>query len=245
MTSLRYPVAGLILVFLLAFGVFLIALMPAAVMTPLLPAPATNDASLPTPKLYGLWWNGQGKAQWEGQRLGMTWRLDWRGLTPGLELAFESGQMNATGWLGVDWGDWRLEHWQASIPIALLNDFLPQGQADGQLNISLSQLSLAGTEIRTIRGNLAYSGGNVTLGPGMERVVPAIEGTLEMEKGIPILTVTGPDQQSLAHANLTGKTLTLEVFRALPALLKMSEGGNATDVVFSTRQDLPVSAHSG
>lgn len=245
MTSLHYPVAGLILVFLLAFGIFLVALMPAAVMTPLLPTPATENASLPPPKLYGLWWNGQGQAQWEGQQLDITWRLDWRGLTPGLELGFESGQVNATGWAGADWGDWRFEHWQASIPIALLNDFLPQGKAEGQLDISLPQLSLTGTEISTISGKLAYSGGTVTLGPGMDRQVPAIDGKLEMEKGVPVLTVTGPDQQSLAHANLTGKTLTLEVFRALPALLEMSEGGNATDVVFSTRQDLPVSAHSG
>ena len=97
MTSLRYPVAGLILVFLLAFGIFLVALMPAAVMTPLLPTPATDNASLQPPKLYGLWWNGQGQAQWEGQQLDITWRLDWRGLTPGLELGFESGQVNAPG----------------------------------------------------------------------------------------------------------------------------------------------------
>jgi general secretion pathway protein N len=102
MTSLRYPVAGLILVFLLAFGIFLVALMPAAVMTPLLPTPATDNASLQPPKLYGLWWNGQGQAQWEGQQLDITWRLDWRGLTPGLELGFESGQVNATGWAGAD-----------------------------------------------------------------------------------------------------------------------------------------------
>lgn len=245
MASLRYRTAGLTTVFLIAFAVFLVALMPAAVITPLLSPPSDDDSSLPAPKLYGLWWNGQGQANWEGQSLDVTWRLDWRGLTPGLQLAVESGQISAQGWAGADWGDWRLEQWQASIPVAVLNDFFPQGQADGQLDIALPLLSLAGTEIQDIQGTLNYSGGAVTLGPGMSRAVPAIQGDLAMQEGIPVLAVTGPDQQSLAQANLTGQTLTLEVFRALPALLEMSEGGDASDVVFSTRQDVPVSSRSG
>ncbi|MCG8394460.1 MAG: type II secretion system protein N [Pseudomonadales bacterium] len=214
--------------------------MPASVITSAWPA-----EKIPPPDLYGLWWNGQGQAQWEGQSMDVSWRLDWRGLTPGLQLSLKSGQVSATGWAGADWGDWELAQWQVSIPVNLLNSLFPRGKADGRLDIGLSRLALAGSEIRAVDATLNYGGGTVDMGPGMARDVPPIQGVLAMQDGIPMLSVTGPDKQSLAKANLKGKTLTVEIFRALPLLLEMSEGGNASDVVFSTHQDLPVSAQSG
>ncbi|WP_083851699.1 type II secretion system protein N [Alcanivorax hongdengensis] len=223
--------------------------MPAAVITsqwPTARAP-TADALVapPPPTLYGLWWNGQGRMQWQGQSLDVSWRLDWHGLTPGIQLALQSGQVNARGWLGADWGSWRLEQWQASLPVNLLAPLFPQAQADGKLDIELSTLQLTGREIRAVRGQLQYSGGTVTLPQGMTTAVPAIHGDLTMEQQTPRLQLTGPDQQALAEATLEGKTLNLQVFRALPQLLDMSAAGNASEVVFRSRQPMPVSARSG
>lgn len=75
----------------------------------------------------------------------------------------------------------------------------------------------------------------------MELTVPPIHGTLAMDKDSPVLAVSGPEEQPLATARLSGKTLSLQVFRAFPLLLEMSEGGDASEVVFSTQHDIDLS----
>ncbi|MED5432591.1 MAG: type II secretion system protein N [Pseudomonadota bacterium] len=231
-------VLGLTAIFMTAFLFFMIMLMPASVVTLALPDAADNEDALPRPQLSGLWWRGQGDMEWQGKPLQIRWEMDWRWLTPGVQLALHTGQINAEGWIGADWGDWSLQHWRAQLPVDLINDFLPQGQADGNLDLALTSLSIRENTIAEATGTLRYHGGLVSLGPGMEMPLPPLEGVLAMTPLGPALSVTGPESSSLAHAQLEGKTLTLQVFRALPLLLGMGEEGNAKDVVFSTQQEL-------
>lgn len=231
--------AALSAVFVLSFLLFMVVLMPASIVTAYWP---TDNDSPPPPRLYGVWWQGQGLFDLEGLPLKLGWELDWHGLTPGLLLSVRSGDIRATGWVGADWGDWRLENWRASLPAETVNPFLPQGKASGTVAIALQELLYRDSVIAQIQGELHFDGGQVALSEGLNLDVPALLGTLTMEHNQPVLRVTGPQQQSLASATLNGNTLSLDVFRAFPLLLKMSEGGNATDVVFSTHQQLPVSA---
>lgn len=241
MASLKQGI-GLGLIFVTAFVIFMVVLLPANMVTAHWPTPADNEVGMPAPQLQGLWWKGQGKFSFQDRPLSLAWELDWHGLVPGLTLNIQSGEIRANGWVGADWGNWRLEQWRGTLPTEMLNGLFPQGHASGELDIRLQRLRLENTEITAAKGNLHYGGGKVSLGQGMEVDVPALDGTLSMEQGAPLLAVTGPNQQHLAAARLQDETLTLEVFRAFPLLLKMSEGGDATDVVFSTRQNLPVSA---
>ncbi len=238
MTSLKHGIY-LGLVFMTSFLFFFIVLTPAGIVTAYLPS-ADKDSS-PRPELYGLWWHGKGVFDIENQKLSIRWELDWQGLVPGLSLVIGSGDVEASGWVGADWGEWRLADWEARLPAEVINSFLPQGKASGMMAITLDELHLANNTITAASGLIRFDGGQVSLGEGMELTVPPIHGTLAMDKDSPVLAVSGPEEQPLATARLSGKTLSLQVFRAFPLLLEMSEGGDASEVVFSTQHDIDLS----
>ena len=50
--------------------------------------------------------------------------------------------------------------------------------------------------------------------------------------------MTGPEQQQLVLASLENKTLSVQVHRAWPQLLGVSQGGDPSDVVFRMRRPL-------
>ena len=50
--------------------------------------------------------------------------------------------------------------------------------------------------------------------------------------------ITGPEQQQLVLASLEDKTLSVQVRRAWPQLLGVSQGGDPSDVVFRMRRPL-------
>ena len=231
-------ILGLSAIFITAFLFFMIMLMPASVVTGALPEAIDNEEGLPRPQLSGLWWRGQGDMEWQGKALQIRWEMDWHWLTPGVQVALHTGPIHAEGWIGADWGDWTLQHWRAQLPMDLINDFMPQGEAHGNLDLALASLSIRENTIAEATGTLRYQGGQVSLGPGMEMPLPPLDGVLAMTPLGPSLSITGPESRPLAHAQVEGKTLTLQVFRALPLLLGMGEEGTTEDVIFSTQHEL-------
>ncbi|ASK35108.1 type II secretion system protein N [Alloalcanivorax mobilis] len=224
-------------VFFLSLCVFLVALMPAAVVVDRLPALRPGGAPLVLSQPRGRWWDATVNARWRDQQGTLAWTLDWHGLTPGLQLSLRSDDLQGDGWLGADWGDWRLEQWRATVPVAMISRQVPQGNADGTAHVSLMVLELAGGSVVDAKGTLDYSGGTVTWSSGSARV-PPLDGRLFMGEQGPRLRVTGPDQQQLVEASIEKKMLKVQVHRAWPQLLGVSQGGDPSDVVFQMSQPL-------
>jgi general secretion pathway protein N len=225
-------------VFFLSLCVFLVALMPAAVLVERLPALRPGGTPLKLGPAHGLWWDGSVPAEWGEQRGRLSWTLDWHGATPGLQLSLHSQDLKAGGWLGAAWGNWRLEQWRATVPAAMISQRIPQGDADGTAHLSLMVLELADDSVVDAKGTLDYSGGIVTWGRDGSARVPPLDGRLFMAEGGPQVTVTGPDQQQLVVARIQEQTLNVQVHRAWPQLLGVSQGGNPSDVVFQMSRPL-------
>lgn len=225
-------------VFTVSLLVWLVALMPAAVVVDSLPALRPGGAPLALSDARGRWWDGRVDARWREHTGGLSWTLDWRGLTPGVRLAMVSDDINAAGWLGARWGGWRLEQWRASLPVAPFSAEVPQGNADGSVELVLINLELAEGTVVDAKGTLNYSGGTVTWGRDGSARVPPLNGRLMMVNGAPELEVTGPNQQQLVHGRLDNQKLNVRVLRAWPQLLGVSQGGDPSDVVFSMSRPL-------
>lgn len=225
-------------VFVISLLVCLIVLMPAAVLVDRLPALRPGGAPLVLSGARGPWWDGQVAARWRNHNGELAWTLDWHGLTPGLQLSMVSDDLNADGWLGAAWGDWRLEQWRARVPVAPFSASVPQGDADGTVDLTLMALELSDHDVVDAKGTLTYSGGTVTWGRDGAAEVPPLDGRLTMVDGAPELEVTGPRQQQLVHARLDNQKLNVQVRRAWPQLLGVSQGGDPADVVFRMSRPL-------
>ncbi len=91
-------------VFVVSLLVCLVVLMPAAVVVERVPVPRPGGAPLTLSDARGPWWDARVDARWRDRRGELRWRLDWHGLTPGVQLSMVSGDLDASGWLGADWG---------------------------------------------------------------------------------------------------------------------------------------------
>ncbi|HCE41546.1 MAG TPA: type II secretion system protein N [Alcanivorax sp.] len=227
-------------VFVVSLLVCLVVLMPAAVVVERVPAPRPGGAPLTLSDARGPWWDARVDARWRDRRGELRWRLDWHGLTPGVQLSMVSGDLDASGWLGADWGGWRLEQWRATVPVAPFSANVPQGDADGTVDLTLMALELADQTVVDAKGTLTYSGGTVTWGRDGAAQVPPLDGRLAMVNGAPELEVTGPRRQQLVHARLENEKLNVQVRRAWPQLLGVSQGGDPSDVVFRMSRPLTV-----
>ncbi|MEC8879173.1 MAG: type II secretion system protein N, partial [Pseudomonadota bacterium] len=201
-------------VFVASLVVFLVALMPAALVIDKVPALRPGGAPLVLSDARGPWWDADVRARWRDQQGRLSWELNWHGLTPGVDLSLSAGELQARGWLGAAWGDWRLEQWRATVPVAPFSAEIPQGNADGTVNLTLMTLELAEQAVVDAKGTLTYSGGTVTWGRDGAAEVPPLDGRLAMVDGAPELEVTGPQQQQLVHARLDNQKLNVQVRRA-------------------------------
>ena len=89
-----------------------------------------------------------------------------------------------------------------------------------------------------MQGTLQYSGGTVSWGRNGSALVPVLQGRLSMNNEQPTLQVEDPDNNSLLDARLANGRFELEVRRAWPMLLGVSQGGDPDDVVFQMSQPL-------
>lgn len=226
-------------IFLTSLCVFLIVLMPAAVVVERLPALRPAGAPLVLSDARGRWWQGSVAVRWQQLQGRLNWQLDWHGLTPGVRVDLDAGKLEAHGWLGGSAGNWRLEQWHATVPVPLVARHVPQGNATGLVDVTLMALELDDGVVVDARGLLHYDGGRVTWGRDGAASVPPLEGRLTMKEGGPVLSVTGPRQQELVQVDIRDGRLNVRVHRAWPQLLGVSQGGNPADVVFRMSQPAP------
>ncbi len=225
-------------VFLVSLLVFLVLLMPAAVIVDRLPNSAPDGAPLPLSQARGLWWDGQAQGRWRERPLTLSWAFEWRAWVPGLNVSLRNGDLNARGWIGAAWGDWWLTDWQADVPLTLLNNALPKGSASGNLALSLATLKVSEHALVEARGTLHYEGGTASWGPLQSIHIPAMDGRLSMNETIPELSLQGPEGNPLLLGRLKDGTVLLQVFNALPQLLGMESPGEPSKVIFSRQQPL-------
>ncbi|WP_133492882.1 MULTISPECIES: type II secretion system protein N [Alcanivorax] len=226
-------------VFVVSLILFLIVLMPAAVLVERIPQLRPGGAPLTVADARGRWWSGSAAVSWRDQQGRARWEVNWHGLTPGLDLAMVSNDLDVQGWLGAAWGNWRLEQWRASVPVAMVSRYIPQGQADGTVRVTLIALELADDAVVDAKGTLDYSGGTVGWGRGESAPVPPLQGRLSMMETGPSLVVTDPEQKKVVAARVAEQKLNVQVFRAWPQLLGVSQGGDPSDVVFQMSQPFP------
>lgn len=227
--------AFLITVFVVSFLAFVAWMAPAQLLVGRLGAIPLGSGQLQLTQPAGRVWDG--RVDWRWQRLSGTldWALEWRGLTPGLRLELgESGdRFSLDGWVGSRRGSvLRARELDLKIPLATVTERFPRGSADGYISGRLAQLSWTGEAFSALSGELRYSGGQVRWGTDGAARVPPLKGRLYMEDGQARGRVTGPDEQLLAEAGIGQGEAKLRVFRAWPALLGVSGGGSAEDVVF-------------
>jgi general secretion pathway protein N len=109
----------------------------------------------------------------------------------------------------------------------------------------LMALQIAGDTIEQLQGTLDYSGGTVTWGNNGAATVPELQGRLSMEGQVPTLQVTDPEGERLVQARIDEGRFHLEVMRAWPLLLGVSEGGSPDDVVFQMSQPFSLKRGQG
>ena len=230
----------LALLFVVSLVLFLAVLMPAAVLVERVPALRPGGAPLLLESPRGPWWAGQVNWRWQKLQGVLEWQLDWHGLTPGLMLSARTSQgddARIRGWIGgAGQQDWSVEQLRLTLPVALVAERVPQGDADGRVDATIMALSVSGGQIEEAQATLQYSGGTVTWGRNGSATVPVLEGRVSMEGDVPSLQVTDPEGTALLNASLAEGRFQLAVLRAWPQLLGVSQGGNADDVVFQMSQ---------
>ncbi|MCK0155260.1 type II secretion system protein N [Alcanivorax sp. S6407] len=230
----------LALLFVVSLIVFLVVLMPAAVLVERVPALRPGGAPLVLQSARGPWWQGQVDWRWQQLQGVLDWQLDWHGLTPGLNISARtrSGEdARISGWLGgTGQQDWSVEQLRVALPVALVAARIPQGNADGRVDATIMSLAVSSGQIEDARATLQYSGGTVTWGRNGSSSVPVLQGKVSMEGAVPSLLVTDPQGQPLMNASLAEGRFQVAVLRAWPQLLGVSQGGSADDVVFQMSQ---------
>lgn len=230
----------LALLFVVSLIVFLVILMPAAVLVERVPALRPGGAPLVLESPRGPWWNAQVNWRWQQLQGVLDWELDWHGLTPGVSLAARTSsgdEARISGWLGGSGEqNWSVEQLRLALPVALIAERIPQGNADGRADATVMALTVSDGLIEDAQATLQYSGGTVTWGNNGSANVPVLQGRVSMEASVPTLVVTDPDDTLLMNARLSEGRFQLAVMRAWPQLLGVSQGGDADDVVFQMSQ---------
>lgn len=230
-------------VFFFALSAFVIVLMPAGTLKGFVLPVDASEPALERMRVSGLWWRGHAETVWQGQTVSFGWEMDWRGFRPGFLLSSAMGRLVVGGWVGVKGGNVNVEGVSAVLPAGAISKFLPFGNADGVISVSDFAAILSDQAILNISGGVSYSGGNADIGFGDSVVVPPIMGFFSMSSGAPQLDIQSAEEVRLARIFIEKDMVVLQVLRAFPQLLGMSdvEGGGG-DEVYRVSQRLDLSS---
>lgn len=229
----------LVSVFLVSFLVWSLWLLPAAPVVSKLDGLRVGDAPLQLSQVQGRLWEGSAHWRWQRQDGRLRWDLDWRGLTPGVLLALESGSVALDGWLGGGPGRVSARDFTLEMPVAEIARHLEQGSAEGTVSADIRELDWRGDAFHALEGRLKWTGGRVSWKPDGSAEIPPLDGRLFMEGKAARGEVTDLEGQQLAEARIVDGEITFRVFRAWPMLLGVSGGGQASDVVLEVSQPFP------
>jgi general secretion pathway protein N len=225
--------AGLCLAALL-WGVWL---MPASPVLSRVDGVMLGSAPLQLARVEGRLWQGAARWRWQGMSGILRWRWERRGLTPGLRLD-GSGDVLMSGWLGVSPRAVSLMEMNLAVPVAPFVVAMPNIQAEGSVSARDLTLRWNGQQAYGVSGRLGYTGGNLSWARGQSAQLPVLTGVLQQEGQAATLDVLSPEGTLLAQGRIENKVAVLRVYRAWPALLGVSQGGNPGDVVFEASQPL-------
>lgn len=228
-----YWLAALLLAVLI-WGVWL---MPAKLVLGHLDGTVLGPAELQLSHIDGRLWQGSVRWQWQQLSGAVRWQTDWRGFVPGVVLNV-TGDIVAGGWVGSAGGGIDARGIDLAAPLAPFVKGVPNITAGG--TVSVRSLSLKWTDAGPVgaEGSLGYSGGNVSWAAGQGATLPPLQGALQQDGEAALAQVYSPEGTMLADARLEKESAQLRVYRAWPALLGVSQGGNPADVVFETSQQL-------
>jgi general secretion pathway protein N len=212
-------------------------LVPAKLVLERLDGIVLGPAELQLSRVDGRLWQGGARWQWQQLSGGLRWQTDWRGLTPGVALNV-TGDIVASGWLGSTGGGIDARSIDLALPLAPFVRDLPNITADGAISVRGLSLQWSEAGPRAAEGSLAYNGGDVSWAAGQGATLPPLQGTLLQDGEAALAQVYSPEGTLLADARLDKEYAQLRVYRAWPALLGASQGGNLADVVFETSQQL-------
>ncbi|MBZ2187491.1 type II secretion system protein N [Alcanivorax sp. JB21] len=226
-------------VFLVSLCGFLLAGIPAAtVLSPLLTMDAESERPIIT-RVQGVWWDGAVQGRWREHHFLARWRLERRGLSPGVRLSIDAGGFDASGWAGRGSRDWRLEQWLVTLPVMLVEDLLPDVSADGIFEIDIEALALSNSTLKHVDGKLRYGGGKVSWRELESVSVPALDGVLGMVEGRPEFSMAGPAGETLMQARLGQDEVSLRIYTALLQLFGMTEDGDPASEIFHNTYAFP------
>ena len=225
----------LVLVFLVVFLATLVAGIPASLLFGRIPSLPLGQAPLLLGPASGTVWQGSVPLSWRARNGELAWRVAFKGLTPGLAWTLQ-GDIRAAGWLG-GWSDSpRLLVSEGVVPAAMIEHVSPF-RAEGTLTIDGLRLGFSDRQLVEAAGELRYSGGQAGWKSGETRV-PALLARIEEQPEGGLARVTDPSQTLLMEAGMQGERAFVRVYRAWPALLGVSRGGEPSDVVFESSQPI-------
>lgn len=227
----------LVLLFLVVFLASLIATIPASLLVSQVPAVPVAGAPLALSAPTGTVWRGGAVIKWRKLQGALNWQLGLRGLSPGLSWTLD-GDVRGHGWLSPGPGEKRIEVIEARVPASLIDHVSPF-TAEGSLGISGLVLALGEQSLVDAAGDLRYSGGRVSWSNGKgDALLPAISGKITRTDDGAVAQVTDDSGTLMMDARVREQLGEIKVYRAWPALLGVSQGGDPADVVFEASQPL-------
>lgn len=227
----------LVLVFVLALPLALVARAPATLVTPMLSGQIVAGAPLLCGAAHGTVWDGGCRWHWRDYHGELAWQTDFRGLTPGASIAL-SGGIQLQGWVGGGPGRIQLAGLDGRLPAALLEQLSP-ASAEGSLSLTDVSLTWRQQGLSDAGGALRYGGGAISWGNGRgEATVPPLDAVLEPVADGAAVVVTDDGGNLLMRGEVINNSGSLKVFRSWPILLGVSQGGEPADVVFETSRPL-------
>lgn len=224
----------LVAVFLLSLLSFMVLLLPASLPASYADGMRIGRGTLQLDSVYGRWWRGQAVWRWQDLSGNLVWTIEWRGMTPGLDLAF-NGSVRGEGWVGGTTSSTSVRDVRLSLSGETASRVVPGLRFGGTVSARGLSVTLDDRELTDATGQLVYTGGVAQWRSADPVTVPPLRGNIENTNTGARLTITSPEANDvLALAAVEGNKGRLTVYRAWPAVLGLSRGGDPGDVVFET-----------
>lgn len=229
----------LLLVFVVGLAFWLVWYLPASVVVKRLPAMVVAGATLNLDDAVGRSWDGSADWRWRGHVGELTWRLNWHGWTPGVDVTLRGAGLNVSGWVTAGDNRFKARQLKLQLPLALLLDGQPAVSAGGVVGGQIATLAIAEGHITALKGTLHYTGGN---GRWLRQsaILPAMQAQLSMQGDTAQLRITNTHKELLAQASVDAQQMAkLQIFRAFAVAVGMSNGaGNNSDAIMTLGQQL-------
>lgn len=243
-----------ILVFVLAFAVFIVATLPASVAWKHVIAPATKvqSAGVIAKSFDGTLWNGRAHIAFRHLEGVLSWDIQFAGLFGGslpIDIGLEStaGELEAA--LDVGLSKQNAELKTMRLELGKLNPFLraKRVKVDGELMVKNVVFALRRSTVERIEGRFSWSGGAVSYPAGREihdRVLPAFSGAANTDNaGLISLAIRDQDASfdtMRGSWSQNGDALWEVTRRVLDiAQEPWSANSSETDVVFKVKKPIP------